>query len=132
MTYRLLADTVVAIHFAFILFVLFGGLLALHRRGWALLHLPAVAWAAWTEFTGTICPLTPWEQSLRRAAGDAGYAGGFIDHYLVPIIYPPGLTPRVQLALGGFVVALTLAIYGVVWWRWRRRRIATGAARIGV
>jgi hypothetical protein len=132
MTYRLLADVLVAIHFAFILFVLFGGLLALHRRGWALLHLPAVAWAAWTEFTGTICPLTPWEQSLRRAAGDAGYAGGFIDHYLVPVIYPSGLTPRVQLVLGAFVVALTLAVYGVVWWRWRRRGVATGAARIGV
>jgi len=89
MLYRLLADALVAFHFAFIVFVVAGGALALVRLGWAIVHLPSVAWAAWTEFTGTICPLTPWEQSLRRAAGDAGYSGGFIDHYLVPIIFPP-------------------------------------------
>jgi len=106
--------------------VVAGGALALVRLGWAIVHLPSVAWAAWTEFTGTICPLTPWEQSLRRAAGDAGYSGGFIDHYLVPIIYPPGLTPGTQLALGAFVVALNIVVYAMVWRRHRKD------SRIGV
>ena len=117
---RLLADVVVAVHFAFILFVIAGGLLVFWRRGWALLHLPAVAWAAWTEFTGTICPLTPWEQALRREAGAAGYAGGFVEHYLVPLIYPAALTPGVQVALGAFVLLVNAALYAVVWRRWRR------------
>ena len=120
MTARLLADGVVALHLAFIVFVVAGGLLALHRRAWALVHLPALAWGAWTEFTATVCPLTPWEQALRRAAGEAGYAGGFIDHYLVPIIYPPGLTAQTQFVLGVGVVALNALVYALVWWRWRR------------
>ena len=126
MLYRLLADALVAFHLAFIVFVVAGGALALVRLGWAVVHLPSVGWAAWTEFTGTICPLTPWEQSLRRAAGDAGYSGGFIDHYLVPIIYPPGLTPGTQLALGAFVVALNIVVYAMVWRRHRKD------SRIGV
>jgi len=117
---RLLADAVVAFHFAFIVFVVAGGLLVLWRRGWALLHLPAVAWGAWTEFTGTICPLTPWEQALRRQAGEAGYAGGFVEHYLVPLIYPAALTPGLQIALGAFVLLLNAALYAGVWRRWRR------------
>ena len=121
MSHRLLADVLVAVHFAFIVFVVAGGLLALHRRAWALVHLPALAWGAWTEFTATICPLTPWEQALRRAAGEAGYAGGFIDHYLVPIIYPPGLTAAAQLVLGAGLVAINALVYAGVWWRWRRR-----------
>jgi hypothetical protein len=123
MSSRLLADAVVAFHFVFIVFVVGGGLLVLSRPWWAALHLPAVAWAAWTEFTGTVCPLTPWEQALRRAAGDAGYAGGFIEHYLIPVIYPPALTPRVQLALGTFVLLVNAAIYAGVWWRRRCARM---------
>jgi len=108
---RLLADVLVAAHFAFVLFVLFGGLLVLRSRWWAALHLPAVAWAAFVEFTATLCPLTPWENALRRRAGEAGYGGGFIDHYLVPVLYPAGLTPRIQLLLGAFVLALNAMIY---------------------
>ena len=111
MSERLLADGLVALHFAFILFVLCGGLLVLWRRAWALVHLPAVAWAAYVEFTATICPLTPWENALRLKAGVAGYEGGFIDHYLVPVIYPAGLTPRIQLLLGVFVIVLNAIIY---------------------
>jgi hypothetical protein len=122
---RLLADAVVALHLAFILFVVGGGALVLWRRGWAVLHVPAVAWGAWTEFTGTLCPLTPWEQALRRQAGEAGYAGGFVEHYVVPLIYPAALTPRLQFALGVFVLLLNAAIYAAAWRRWRR------AARAG-
>lgn len=114
---RLLADGLVALHFAFIVFVLCGGLLVLRRRAWALLHLPAVAWAAYVEFTATICPLTPWENALRLKAGVAGYEGGFIDHYLVPVIYPAGLTPRIQLLLGVFVIVLNASIYIRAFWR---------------
>ena len=108
---RLLADVLVALHFAFIVFVLCGGLLVLRRRAWSLLHLPAVAWAAYVEFTATVCPLTPWENALRERAGQAGYDGGFIEHYLVPVIYPAGLTPPIQLLLGVFVILLNVIVY---------------------
>jgi len=108
-----MADGLVGLHLAFIVFVLFGGLLVLHRRGWAILHLPAVAWAAYVELTGTICPLTPWENGFRQRAGVAGYNGGFIEHYIIPVNYPAGLTPGIQWLLGAFVVALNVTIY--VW-----------------
>lgn len=116
------ADLVVALHFAFILFVVAGGLLVLRwpRLAWA--HLPVVAWGAGIELIGWVCPLTPLENVLRRAAGQAGYAGGFIDHYLTPLIYPVGLTREHQLALGLFVTAVNLLIYGLVALRWRRLR----------
>lgn len=129
---RLLADVVVAVHLAFIVFVVGGGLLVLWRRGWAVLHLPAVAWGAWTEFSGTLCPLTPWEQSLREQAGAAGYAGGFVEHYVVPLIYPAALTPRLQLALGAFVLLVNAAVYAWAWRWWRRPRgrgAGTGGGR---
>lgn len=119
MTARLIADALVAVHLAFILFVVAGGLLALKRRAWAAVHLPAVAWGAWTEFTGTICPLTPWENALRREAGDAGYAGGFVEHYVIPLIYPDALTSRGQIALGIGILALNAAVYAFAWRRWR-------------
>jgi len=118
MSARILADVVLVVHFAFIAFVVAGGLLVLWRRAIAFVHLPAVAWAAYTEFTSTICPLTPWEQALRARAGE-GYTGGFVEHYLLPVIYPSALTPRVQLVLGLLVVALNAAIYALVWWRAR-------------
>ena len=121
MAYRGLADATVALHFAFILFVVFGGLLAWRRMFWAWLHLPAVAWVAWLEFTGAICPLTPLENALRARAGGAGYAGGFIEHYLVPLIYPAALTPGIQILLGCAVVALNVVVYAALW---RRRRAA--------
>ena len=118
-TARLLADVLVAAHLAFIVFVVAGGLLALRHRGWAALHLPAVAWGAFAELTGTLCPLTPLENSLRRTAGDAGYEGGFIEHYVIPLIYPDALTSRLQVVLGLTVIAVNLVVYAFVWRRWR-------------
>ena len=115
------ADLLVLLHLAFILFVVFGGLLVM--RWWRLvfLHLPAVAWGALLEFNGWLCPLTPWEQQLRHAAGEDVYSGGFIAHYVLPIVYPPGLTQNVRIALGTGVVLINLVIYG--WLLWRRRHI---------
>lgn len=124
MTYRLLADLVVVLHLLFILFGLFGGLLGLWR-GWALLlHLPAAVWIACIEFTGWICPLTPLENELRIAGGAAGYHGGFIEHYLIPVIYPQGLTSKIQTALGMVAIGINIAIYAFVLYRWRRRKNA--------
>ena len=113
MEYRLAADAVVLAHGAFILFAAFGGLLALRWRWVALLHLPAAAWAILIEAAGWICPLTPLEQGLRLAAGEAGYRGGFVEHYLIPAIYPAGLTRGIQFALAAFVAAFNLAIYAL-------------------
>jgi hypothetical protein len=118
MTWRFLADGLVVVHLLFIAFVIAGGLVVLRDRRAALLHLPAVAWAAYTEFTGTICPLTPLENILRHRAGDAGYAGGFVDHYIVPLIYPPGLTSALQLLLGIAIVVLNALLYTLAWRRW--------------
>jgi hypothetical protein len=122
MTYRWLADATVVLHLAFIVFVVLGSVLVWRRPAWAWLHVPAIAWVGFIEFTATLCPLTPLENALRTRAGDAGYAGGFIEHYLIPIIYPPGLTPGIQFALGMMVVALNALAY---WAIWRRRRAAT-------
>jgi len=119
---RLAADSVLVAHLAFIVFVLVGGLLVLRRPIWAALHLPAVAWGAFAELTGTLCPLTPLENSLRRAAGAAGYEGGFIEHYMLPLIYPAGLTPRVQIVLGLVVLLVNVPIYALAWRRWKRER----------
>ena len=121
MTALLAADAVVALHFAFIAFVVAGGVLTLLDRRWAIVHLPAVAWAAWTEFTATVCPLTPWENTLRTEAGEGGYGESFIGHYIVPLIYPQNLTPGKQIALGIGVVAVNAVVYALVW---RRRRHA--------
>jgi len=121
-TARLLADAVVAVHLAFIVFVLAGGLLVLRRRGWAALHLPAVVWGAFAEISGTLCPLTPLENSLRLRAGDAGYAGGFIEHYLIPLLYPEALTARTQVVLGLTVIAVNVVVYALAWRRWRHRK----------
>jgi hypothetical protein len=126
---RLLADAIVAAHLAFIVFVVAGGLLAMWRRAWAAVHVPAAAWGAWTEFTGTVCPLTPWENALRRAAGDAGYAGGFVEHYVIPLIYPDALTSRAQFMLGVGVVAINVAAYLLAWRKWRRHRLPQEGAR---
>jgi hypothetical protein len=120
MTSRGLADALVVFHLAFIVFVVAGGLLVLWRRGWALLHLAALGWGLWTEFTGTLCPLTPWEQALRGESG-ASYAGGFVDHYIVPLVYPPGLTAAMQLGLGVGLLALNGAIYAIAIRRRRRK-----------
>ena len=120
MTPRLAADTLVALHLAFIAFVIAGGLLTFKHRAWAVVHLPALAWAAWTEFTATLCPLTPWENAFRTEAGDAGYTETFVENYIVPLIYPHGLTPQAQVGLGIGIVALNAVIYALAWRRSRR------------
>lgn len=120
---RLAADAVLVAHLAFIVFVLVGGLLVVaHRLIWAAIHLPAAAWAAFAELTGTICPLTPLENSFRRSAGTAGYEGGFIEHYILPIIYPAGLTPGVQIVLGLIVLLVNVPVYALAWRKWRHQR----------
>ena len=115
--FRLAANAVALLHGAFVLFVVAGGLRVWRwpRRAW--LHLPAVAWGALIEFTGWICPLTPLEQHLRQIIGQAGYAGGFMDHYLLALLYPAGLTREGQWALGAGVLALNGAVYGALLWR---------------
>ena len=123
---RIAADLVLLVHLAFIAFVVAGGLLLLRNPRWATLHLPAAAWGAYAECTATICPLTPLENLLRRQAGEAGYDGGFVEHYLVPLIYPAGLTPAHQRWIGVAVVAANLALYAWAWYRWRRRRVPPG------
>ena len=120
MLYRLAADAVLAAHLAFVLFVVCGGLLVLRTPRLAWLHLPAVAWGAYVELSGSICPLTPLEVTLRRDAGEAGYGGDFIGHYLVSLIYPAGLTRELQMALGAAALLLNLIVYFVLW---RRRSI---------
>ena len=122
MAYRFLADLVVGLHALFVAFVVVGGLLALRWPWTAALHVPAAVWGALIEFRGWVCPLTPLENSFRRAAGQAGYPGGFIEHYLLPVLYPAGLTRGVQLVLGTAVIMLNLLVYGVVLVRRRRAR----------
>lgn len=117
MIYRVLADLTVVVHFAFILFVLTGGLAVLRHPRLIWLHAPAVVWGAAIEFTGWICPLTPLEQALRIRAGEAGYSGGFVEHYLIPLIYPGALTPEIQILLGFVVILVNAAVYGIVWRR---------------
>jgi hypothetical protein len=115
------ADTVLVLHGLFIVFVLLGALTVLWRAAMAWVHLPAEGWAVWVSYSGAYCPLTPLEQSLRRAAGQAGYEGGFVEHYLGALIYPAGLTADQQFVFGAVVVALNLLLYGVVLVRAARR-----------
>jgi hypothetical protein len=122
--YRLLADLTVLVHFAFIVFVVGGALLVVRWPRLVWLHLPCAVWGTWIEFTGRICPLTPLENHFRRLAGASGYEGGFIEHYILPVVYPAGLTPRVQVVLGLLVVAVNLLLYTWIVTRWRRRRAA--------
>ena len=118
----MLADLVVVIHSLFVLFVIFGGFLALRWWKMIYLHLPAVLWGAFIEFAGGICPLTPLENALRRGAGLAGYTGGFVEHYILPVLYPAGLTRNVQLVLGALVIGTNLLVYIVIL---RTRRATT-------
>lgn len=122
MFYRIAADGLVLFHLAFILFVLFGGLLLLKWRrliGW---HLPCVAWGVAVEFFHLPCPLTRWENLMRHAAGQSGYGAGFIEHYVWPIIYPAGLTPGIQLWLAGLVLLVNGVVYVQVFKRWSFER----------
>lgn len=121
MLYRVLADAVLLLHLAFVAFAVAGGLFAFRHRWILWLHLPALAWAAFVEFTGRICPLTPLENRLRAAGGAAGYEGGFIEHYLLPLLYPAALTRELQWTLGAGLVAFNVAVYLLLWRKHRRR-----------
>jgi hypothetical protein len=120
MMHAFAADAVMLIHFCFIAFALLGSFLVLWKRGLIWLHLPALAWAAWIEASGRICPLTPLENRYRELAGQTLYGEGFITHYLGPIIYPGGLTRSTQFLLLGILVFVNLVGYVLVWRRHTR------------
>jgi hypothetical protein len=120
--YRTFADLVVLFHLAFVAFVVLGGLLVLRWPKAAWVHIPAAVWGVLIEYTGWICPLTPLENSLRLRGGEAGYSGSFIEHYVLPTLYPPGLTRATQIALGSAVLLLNLAAYGAYIARRNRSR----------
>ena len=115
MIWQILADCVLILHFSFILFVIMGGFFASRWRWLPWVHLPAVAWAAILEFSGWICPLTPLENSLRQAGGEEGYAGEFLEYYLLQIIYPAGLTLEIQTYMGIGVLLINAMAYRIVW-----------------
>lgn len=119
MIYGIAADIVVMLHFGFVAFVVLGGLLAFRFPWIPWIHVPAALWGAGIEAVGGVCPLTNVETWLRRRAGQEGYAESFVEHYLVPVLYPAGLTRTLQLVLALFVVVVNVAIYALLW---RRRR----------
>ncbi len=121
MAYRIAADIVLLCHFAFVVFVVAGGLLGFRYRWIAWIHLPAAVWGVFVEVTGRICPLTILENVLRAKSGQQGYAGGFIEHYLMPVIYPVGLTRDSQMWLAALVVTINAILYSVIL-RYRRQR----------
>ena len=114
---NLAADALVVLHLAFVAFVVLGGLLVLRWRWIAWFHVPAALWGAWSEFAGWICPLTPLENRLREAAGQQGYATSFVEHYLMPVLYPATLTRELQWLLGAIVVGVNAVVYLVAWRR---------------
>jgi len=118
---HLAADALVVVHLAFIGFALFGALLAARWRAVIIPHLAAMAWAIFVEMTGSVCPLTPLENQWRIEAGLAGYPDGFVDHYLLPGVYPAGLTPNVRQLLAVAVVVVNVVLYG-----WLLNRIRSG------
>lgn len=121
MFYRLAADAVVLLHLGFVVFVVAGGLLVFRWRRVALLHLPAVVWAVLLELRGWLCPLTPLELSLRASGGQAGYSGGFVEHYILPVLYPAELDSTLQIALGSFVIVINVVLYSWLLWRLKNR-----------
>lgn len=125
---RLAADGVLLLHAAFIVFALLGGLWALRWRWAPALHLPAAAWAFFIELSGGVCPLTTWENQFRASAGQSGYASSFVEHYLLPLIYPAGLTRNSQVLLAAGVVLVNLAVYAWVWRRRKRPNTSPGAS----
>jgi hypothetical protein len=125
MRHALLADALLWLHLAFIVVVVAGGFAAWWRPWLAALHLPAVAWGVWISVVGGTCPLTPLEQSLRRRAGQQGYEGGFVEHYLTALIYPAGLEARHQLVIAAAVLAINVVVYARLAYRLRLRRKET-------
>ena len=122
MFYRIAADLVLALHLGFIVFAVLGGLLILRYHWVVYIHVPGALWGAFVEITGRICPLTLWENSLRQSAGESGYAESFVEHYLLPVIYPAGLTRSIQFCIAGFVIVVNVVIYGWLLYRCKRSR----------
>ena len=122
MVFAALAFGTVLFHLSFILFVIFGGLAVARRPRLLPLHLACAAWGAYVALANRICPLTPLEKWFRRRAGQAGYDGGFLEHYMLAVIYPTGLTAATQQALGVVVIVLNVGVYA---WLWRRRKPVT-------
>lgn len=120
MIYRLLADAVVFLHVAFVVFVVAGGLLAIRWPRAAWIHVPCALWGVLIEYAGWICPLTPLENAFRHRAGEAGYAGGFVEHYVLHALYPAELTPSVRWILGTLVAVINIAAYTYLLSRRRR------------
>jgi hypothetical protein len=120
MVYRSLADLILLLHLAFVGFVVFGGLVVLRWPQLAFVHVPSVVWAVLLEYAQWTCPLTPLENTFRQWSGEAGYAGGFIEHYLTPVLYPPGLTHGIQVLAGSFV----LLVNALAYWQLARRKHA--------
>jgi hypothetical protein len=120
--YQLLAGLVVILHLLFVLFVVLGGFLVLRWRWLAWIHLPAALWGIGIEWLGGVCPLTPLEIYFRRLGGEAGYTGGFVEHYILPVLYPDGLTPEIEIGLGVLVLVVNAVAYAVLIRRRRRRR----------
>lgn len=129
MIHRLLSDFVALTHLGFVAFVVLGGLLALRWRRAAWFHLPALFWGITIVFTGWICPLTPLENRLRARGGTPAYGAGFVEHYLLPILYPGPMTDGVRLAIGAGVIGVNIIIYGWVVARRRARRSLLGGSR---
>lgn len=121
MVFRMLADATVVLHAAFVVFVLLGGLLVLRRPRLAWAHVPAVLWAAWVELAGRVCPLTPLENWLREQGGEAAYGSDFVEHHLLPLLYPASLSREIQWGFGGAVLAINAAMYILALHRRRRR-----------
>jgi len=111
MAFRILADATVAVHVAFVLFVVFGGLIVVRWPRVAWVHLPAAGWGAWVEFAGWVCPVTPLENWLREQGGGTAYTSSFIERYLLPILYPESLSRELQWTLGGMVLAINAVVY---------------------
>jgi hypothetical protein len=124
MPYRVLADAVVVLHLGFVVFVMCGGLLVLWRRWVAFVHLPAAAWGVYIELAGRICPLTPLENRLRALGGGTAYSGDFVERYLIPVLYPPGLRRDVQAILGLVALTVNVAVYLYAWQRTQAARSA--------
>lgn len=122
MFYRYAADAVLLLHLAFIAFAVFGGLLAVWRRKALFIHLPAAAWGVFVELTGRVCPLTSLENTFRIKAGTAGYSESFVEHYLLGIIYPAGLTREIQYFLAALVAVINAAVYLWLFCRFRYKK----------
>ena len=122
MGYRLVADLTLILHLAFIVFVLFGGLLCLHRTRWVWLHLPSIIWGVFVEWASWTCPLTPLENHFRQLASGQGYRDGFVEHYLIPLIYPGQLTVSLQWFLGALILVINIIVYFYVWQKQIKQR----------